>query len=853
MMCLEYADFEIRSFTSMKKILLLAAVTFVSVSLWAGGQKDTDTGGTAAIEDAQTTEARADILQMANSGDAQGISHLLKLDINLNETDDEGQSALHIASAAGNAEIVSILLIRGANIDLKNNAGETPLLLAVKGGKEDVVEILTSAGADISIQDNFGNSPAAQALQSGPSMMKALLNSNNVNLPAVRNTPVLHCASEAGLPELLPVILSEGADINLTDSEGRTALDAALTAPVRQEQIECAAFLLKNGSLQPRDEEWKYIVEPLRTGNLEIRFDYGLTALQLAAEKGQEGMVRYLLANGADIDARDQPGNTALHVAVRKGYRTIATLLLDAGSDVNVRDYNGNAPIHESLTAGDNFAMTSMLLDRGADPNLKNGSGSTALHMTVLLRTDVSGAELLINRGASIDPRDRAGNTPLMLAVEAADREFAELFLSHDADIFARNNKGLTPAEGALSYGAEVCSWFFTGERLNQTDNEGRSVLHFAVLMNVNPDTLKVLLDAGSLPNLRDSNGESPLLYAVKQGNIPLAVTLLNKKADLFLENNEGTTALIKAFEQGPDFTVSLLSNRLEQEDRWGSTALFHAVHWEYPVIVEALLSAGADVNHRNQQGSTALHEAVHTGSVEITSILLAAGADPDTGDNLGHTPVHDAVSWGSFNILKLLYKSGADLDAVDNAGQTALHMSSFSGDEEITAWLLRSGASPDIRDDKGQTALFVAVESDRVNTAQLLLGMGADLQIRDNNGRTALHTAISRKNAKSADFLIKSGSDIFALDAMGITPFDLALEAGADFMAELMDRNLVRRQDNRGNTPLHLAVLAEADKDIIDVLIEKGADRMARNASGKTPFDLAGDMGNEAMASWVR
>jgi len=837
----------------MKKILLLTTITFVSVSLWAGGQKDTDTGGTAVIEDTETQDVQAGILDMANSGDAQGINHLLKLDINLNQTDSDGQSALHIASAAGNGEIVSILLIRGANIDPVNNSGETPLLLAVKGGNNDIVDILASAGADISIQDNYGNSPALQALQSSPSMMKALLNSSNVNQPVIRNSTILHEASRKGLMDLLPAILSEGADINLADSEGMTALDAALTAPVRQEQIECAAFLLKNGSLQPGDENWKYIVEPLRTGNLEIRFDYGLTALQLAAEKGQEGMVRYLLANGADINSRDQPGNTALHVAVRKGYRTIATLLLDAGSDVNVRDYNGNAPIHESLTANDNFAMSTMLLNRGADPNLKNGSGSTPLHMTVLLRTDVSGARLLLDRGAVIDPRDRAGNTPLMLSVESADRVFSELFLGDDADIFAKNNKGLTPAEGALSYGSEVSAWFFTDQRLNQTDNEGRSVLHLAVSMSAEPETLKVLLDAGSLPDLRDSNGDSALHYAVRQSNIPLSVTLMNKNADPFLENNEGITPLIKAFDQGPDFTVSFLSNRLEQEDRWGSTALFHAVHWEYPVIVEALLSTGADANHRNQQGSTALHEAVHTGSMEITALLLAAGANPDSGDNLGHSPVHDAVSWGSFNILKLLHKNGANLDSADNTGQTALHMSAFSGNEEITGWLLRSGASPDIRDNKGQTPLFIAVESDRVNTAELLLEKGAGLHIRDNNGRTALHTAVSRKNSTSAGFLIDSGSDIFAIDAMGISPFDLALEAGADFMSELMDGNLVKRQDNRGNTPLHLAVMAESDKDIINILLENGADKMARNAAGKTPFDIARDMGDEALESWVR
>ncbi len=837
----------------MKKILLVTTVIFVSFSLWAGGQKESQSPGKAAIEDGDAEESQPGILDMAASGDAQGISHLLKLDINLNETDSEGKTALHVASSSGDAEIVSILLIRGASIDPKDNSGETPLLLAVKAGKEDVVDILCSSGADISIQDNFGNSPASFSLQGKPSMIKSLLNSKNVNLPVIKNAPILHNAAEAGLYELIPVIVSEGADINLTDSAGRTALDAALSSPVRIEQIQCAAFLLKSGSLRPRDEEWQYIVEPLRTGNLEIRYDYGLTALQLAAEKGQEGMVRYLLENGADINSRDQPGNTALHVAVRKGYRTIATLLLDAGSDVNVRDFNGNAPIHESLTANDNFAMTTMLLDRGADPNLKNGSGSTPLHMTVLLRTEISGARLLLDRSAVIDPRDKAGSTPLMLAVEAADRNFSELFLSKGADIFARNNKSITPAEGALSYGSEVSSWFFTGVRLNQTDNEGRSVLHLAVAMNAEPETIKSLLDAGSLPDLRDSNGETALHYAVRQRNVPLAVTLLNKGSDPFLENNEGITPLIKAFEQGPDFAVSFLTGRIDIEDRWGSTALFHAVHWEYPIIVEALITSGADSNHQNQQGGTALHEAVHTGSMEITALLLSAGANPNISDNLGHSPVHESVSWGNLNILKLLHENGAQLDSVDNSGQTALHMSSFSGNDKITSWLLLAGASADIRDDMGQTPLFIAVESNRVNTAKMLLDNGASLQMRDNNGRTALHTAISRRNTESASFLIKSGSDLFAVDGIGITAMELAIEAGAGFMSDFMDRSLINRQDNRGNTPLHLAVMDDADKDMIEVLLEKGADKMARNASGKTPFDLAREMGDEALESWIR
>ena len=836
----------------MKIITFLLLITLIPMTLWAGGQKDSEGSGDAGIEQGSTEETEASLLDMVESGDAAGIEKMLKVDINLNETDESGRTALHAAAESGDAEIAAILLIRGAQIDPKDDLGRTPLFLAVDNSHSEVVEVLSDSGADISIVDASGNSPASLGLKKPSGQLNFLLNKENIDSIAVDGVPILHAAASRGLSDHLNVIIEQGANTAQIDAEGLTALDNALKSTVTLNHAICASTLLKSASPPPQDADWKYIVEPLRTGNLEIRFDYGSTALHFAAERGHEGMVRYLIDNEADIEARDQPGNTPLHVAVRKGYRRIATLLLDKGADVNARDYNGNAPIHESLTANDDYAMTSLLIDRGADPNIKNGSGSTPLHLTVLLMSDVSGPRLLIERGALVDPRDRNGNTPLLLAVEATDRELAELFLSEGADIFARNNKGLTPAEGALSYGADVSEWFFTGSLLTATDNEGRSVLHMAVAMAVSTDTLEVLLDAGAIPDIRDSNGETAIHYAVADAFIPLAVTLLDYNADPFIENNDGVTPLILAFDHGGDITVAVLSGRIDIQDRWGNTALFHAVHWEYPAILEALLSAGADPRHKNKQGSTVLHEAVHTDSLEMAAMLIDAGANPNSGDNMGRTPMHDAVTWDTFRILKLLSQRGAQMDARDGTGQTALHLAAFTGNNEIAGWLLGSGASPDVRDNNGQTPLFITAESNRVDTARLLLVNGSNLLLRDKNGRTVLHIAITSGHIEISRFLIQSGSDIFAVDGSGRTPFDLAMEDGPALLSGLMDRSIVNKQDNSGNTPLHLAVIAGADEAVIRILLDEGADRRARNASGKTPGDIALNLGSETIAALV-
>lgn len=830
-------------------------IIIVPLNIWASGGKDKESGEDVGIEPSQQNAEGQSLLDLAENGDAAGVEKLLKVDIDLDATDESGRTALHAAAEAGDADIVAILLIRGAEADPIDDIGRTPLLMSVANGHGEVTEILVASGADISWSDDSGNSPASLALDSPSSRLEPLLTDDNINIPVFKGSSMLHLASAAGKINHVEVLLDSGADPTLFDTDGQTALDATYAGHVGIEQARCAAVLLQNGSPSPASDIWKYTEIPLKTGDTEFRFDYGSTALHIAAERGHEGLLRYLIEIGADIDARDQPGNTALHVAVRRGYRTIASLLLDLGSDVDVKDFNGNAPIHESLTASDGYAMTTMLLDRGADPNIKNGSGSTPLHLCVLLDTDVSAARLLLDRGAEVDPRDRTGNTPLLLAVEDTNRDLAELLLSEGADIFARNNKGGTPAAGALSYGPTVSAWFFTGRRLSETDNEGRGALHLAVILNGDSETLDVLLSAGADPDLRDFNGESALHYAVINKDLAQAGTLLDSGSDLFLENNSGRTPLILAFDAGEAFSVSMLASYLDTVDRWGNTPLFHAVEWQYPGVVSALIAAGSDPGYRNRQGITPLHLAVRSddpGMAGMAEILLEAGSPPNNADYMGRTPLHDSVGWGSEHLSRLLVYWGANVDAEDINGQTAIHMAAFAGSDDIISWLLDSGAYVDIQDNQGRTALSIAAEADQMGTVRVLLNHNAGLQIRDSNGRTPLHAAVAAGKVETAIFLIASGSDFFALDSHNETPFHLAMAEGAELLDALMDRSLVRRQDNRGYTVLHIAVEEKASPDIIRVLLNNGADKRVRNASGQTAGEMASDAGLTELAGML-
>jgi hypothetical protein len=110
------------------------------------------------------------------------------------------------------------------------------------------------------------------------------------------------------------------------------------------------------------------------------------------------------------------------------------------------------------------------------------------------------------------------------------------------------------------------------------------------------------------------------------------------------------------------------------EDDRNGSTRLFHATSSGWRSSVEWLLEQGADVHRcsaaEHLRGMTPLHAAVEQGQHGAAFLLLDAGARVNDSDIYGRTALHLAASEGSTKTCKLLLSRGTSIDARDSYGR---------------------------------------------------------------------------------------------------------------------------------------------------------------------------------------
>jgi ankyrin repeat protein len=359
----------------------------------------------------------------------------------------------------------------------------------------------------------------------------------------------------------------------------------------------------------------------------------------------------------------------------------------------------------------------------------------------------------------------------------------------------------------------------------------------------------------------------TPLLAAVRSGDIDAAMMLVLGGADVDAAENDGTTALHWAAYSGADaLVVALLDAGADPNipNRYGLTPLQAAADGGFAVSVVALLDAGADANAVLPEGETTLMAAARSGNLVVLEALLDAGSDPEARDGFyGETALIWAAIENHDAAIELLTTRGAGVDTASafidyqsrRAGQSVLGLGEwtpimYAARENALAAgeaLIEAGADLDLQDPDGATALVIAIINAHYEFAQMLLEAGADPNLADNEPGMGPLYAVVDMHRLAVGHGRGSPPPVGLLTAVDIARSLLA--HGADPNATLKKSILTRTHTigdtvlGGGATPL-LRAAKSGDIEMLRLLVDYGADPFAKMPNGTTALHFVAGLG---------
>ena len=380
----------------------------------------------------------------------------------------------------------------------------------------------------------------------------------------------------------------------------------------------------------------------------------GMSALHWAAEHGDPELTEMLLYAGATIDVVTRIGEyTPLHIASRNGVSEVVSVLLAAGAALGATTVpGGTTALHLAATAGDP-SVIDVLVEAGADVDGREAEWQQTPLIFAAARNRVDAIHALLERGA--DPNLAAESFDL-----SAQRPIDRAASRRNADVLAAfTNDG---------------AWAPTSAQVQAAVRAGRQVYETGIDENTEEEEEDEDSRRRGAPNIVSKGGLTPLLHATRQGHLESIAALLDGEANIDqVGGGDGTSPLLIAtingqldaamllLERGADPNVASSLNGVSPlwatvNSEWQPRTRFPQPQERgqqqnsYLETMEALLLAGADVNHRitmhpwymvysgcgnrncgliDTDGSTAFLRSAYATDVDAMKLLYRWGADP--------------------------------------------------------------------------------------------------------------------------------------------------------------------------------------------------------------------------------
>ncbi len=337
--------------------------------------------------------------------------------LNINYMGKYDATALNCAVNSQHAEAVEAILKRGANVeDVKHGESFTGLIPATMDHEtHEILDILMKYKAN-----KYGPTPLSSAPLNG-----AMIQAKHANWADY-------------------FITTYKVDVNHLGKAGSVGDEPAVNVASFFNNVEGLKTLVKHGA------------------NLNLSTSQGITAIQMAAQRNSLDAAKYLIEQKVKLNGYNSTFFNAVTYAAVGYHLEMLDLLVKGGADVNEVSKNSpwTGPLarlameFNPLDKKSRLKTISKLIELGANPNVLHAQDMTALMCAAKLGSNVGrkaaadNSELLIKSGANVNLANTAGETALMLASEAGNAKLISLLLSSGADVNAVNKVG----ESAMNY-----------------------------------------------------------------------------------------------------------------------------------------------------------------------------------------------------------------------------------------------------------------------------------------------------------------------------------------------------------------------------------------------------------------
>lgn len=306
-------------------------------------------------------------------------------------------------------ERIKFLLLANVSTNEKNDEGETPLGVAITYPSQDIVVMLLDRGALVNEPSRYGVTP-------------------------------LMTVAALGTGKNLNILLDYGANPDLQDNQGRTALMYA----VETLNYDTASALLDIPKI-----------------DLSLKDKKGKTAFMHVLDKQDANMLDLFAAKGVKVDSKDKATRDLFFKSVKNNDENMVRLLIACGYKVDNQDTAAKTSFLNAVK-NNKVEMAEIFLQAGVNPNSKDSLGTPAL-ITAVKNNNLDIARVLLDNKANVNAKDGVGKTPILYAVKNKDNAMIQLLLSYSKqqeNKDTKNNKTKAGKKDPLAaYAIDFSTW----------------------------------------------------------------------------------------------------------------------------------------------------------------------------------------------------------------------------------------------------------------------------------------------------------------------------------------------------------------------------------------------------------